>query len=348
MLTPRLFKSLFLLILLLTSGCVATAKHSKHPVAIHPCDVPKELCKASIPEYIIEPPDILTIDLLRLLPRQPYALQPLDTLSVQIVDKLGEPLFSGSLAIDPSGELPLGPVFGAIPATGKTIEQLRQNVRELAAATYAEPRVAIDIVQLAVLQQVAGEHLVSPDGRVNLGVYGRIKIAGTTIPEATAAIESQLSVYLDNPRVAVEVYGFNSKFYYVISEGAGLGDVVTRFPYTGNETVLDAISNVEGFSAVSSSQMWIARPGKNEQGRDQILPIDWKAISMRGDVQTNYQLMPGDRLFVAEDGLVAYDNHLAKKLAPLERIAGVTLLITQALQRIVFFDQPLIGGGAGL
>ncbi len=170
-----------------------------------------------------------------------------------------------------------------------------------------------------------------------------------TVAQATAAIEEHLSMHLESPRVAVSVFAYNSKYYYVISEGAGLGDQVNKFPYTGNETVIDAISNVEGLSAVSSTRMWVARPSTG--GQDQMLPVDWQAVTKRGDVRTNYQLLPGDRLFVAEDRLVAYDNQLAKKLAPVERIAGVTLLVTQTLQRLIFFEDTAVafgGGGGGL
>lgn len=313
-------------------------------MVMQPADVPRELCKATIPEYIIEPPDVLTIDAIRLLPRQPYQLQPLDTLAVEINDNAGNPLYQATVAIDPAGRLPLGALFGSIPAAGKTADELAKIVTEHVGQTYANPLVAVDIVQLELLQQIAGEHLVGPDGTVNLGIYGQVRVAGMSIPQATEAIQHHLAQHLDDPRVAVDVFGFNSKFYYVISEGAGLGDQVNRFPYMGNETVLDAISNVQGMSAVSSKHMWIARPGRNENGGDQVLPVDWQAVSMRGDVTTNYQLMPGDRLFIAEDPLVAYDNQLAKKIAPVERIAGVMLLVTQAVQRLVYFDRT---GGIG-
>jgi len=340
---------ILLLMTLLCSGCASLSKRQE-PVRLisQPIGVPSELCKASIPDYIIEPPDILTIEAIRLLPRQPYKLQALDSVMVQIVDSSGEILYEATSSIDPSGWLPLGPVFGSLEARGRTIEDVREAIRSEVSKVYAEPQISADIVQLALLQQIAGEHLVGPDGRVNLGVYGQVRVAGMTLQEATQAVEQHLSVILDSPQIAIDVFGYNSKFYYVISEGAGLGDQVNRFPFTGNETVLDAISNVEGFSAISSKHMWIARPGRNEQGGEQILPVDWIAVSKRGDVKTNYQLMPGDRLFVAEDSLVAYDNQLAKKLAPMERLSGVVLLITTAAQRLVFFDEiGALGGGIG-
>lgn len=328
------------------NGRIAAAHHDRPPIQL-PEDIPRELCKATIPEYVIEPPDILTIEALRLLPIQPYLLQPLDTLAVQITQTGGEPIFSATAAIDPSGRLPLGPIFGSIEAKGKTIEELREAIEDKVAETYAASLVSLDIVQIEQLQQIAGEHLVGPDGTVNLGVYGKVRIAGMTIEEATATVERHLADHLDDPKIAIDVFGFNSKFYYVIFEGGGLGDRVIRFPFTGNETVLDALSNVEGLSSVSSKQMWVARPGRNEFGGEQIMPVDWRSVAMRGDVRTNYQLLPGDRLFVAEDGLIAYDNRMAKALAPVERLAGLTVLITNAVQRLVFFDAFGRQGGFG-
>jgi polysaccharide export outer membrane protein len=94
--------------------------------------------------------------------------------------------------------------------------------------------------------------------------------------------------------------------------------------------------------------MWVARPGCNESGGDQILPVDWLAVTQRGDISTNYQIMPGDRLYVAEDKLVAFDTALGKMFSPVERLFGVTLLGTQTVQRIKFFNQPNSGFGGGL
>lgn len=328
-------------------GCTSLQRRKSEPVVIPTAGVPTELCKATIPDYIIEPPDVLTIEAIRILPRQPYRLQPLDSLAVQIVESIGEPLLSATSNVDPSGQLPLGPMFGSIQVGGRTIEEVRELIKQRVSQIYEDPQVSANVLEIAAFQQIAGEHLVASDGKVNLGMYGQVRVAGMSVEQATQAIEQHLSTHLESPRVAVSVFGYNSKYYYVIAEGAGLGDQVNKFPFTGNETVIDAISNVEGLSAVSSTRMWVARPAVNCGGQDQILPVDWQAVSKRGDVRSNYQLLPGDRLFVAEDNLVAYDNHLAKKLAPVERIAGVSLLITQTLQRMIFFEDSAIGFGGG-
>jgi hypothetical protein len=53
--------------------------------------------------------------------------------------------------------------------------------------------------------------------------------------------------------------------------------------------------------------------------------------------------MPGDRVFVAEDKLVAFDTNLAKLLAPIERAMGFTLLGTGTVTRLS--GKVLRGGG---
>ncbi len=40
----------------------------------------------------------------------------------------------------------------------------------------------------------------------------------------------------------------------------------------------------------------------------------------------NYQIFPGDRVFIAEDPLVTRSNLIAKKTAPIERIMGIVSL----------------------
>ena len=58
--------------------------------------------------------------------------------------------------------------------------------------------------------------------------------------------------------------------------------------------------------------------------------------------------MPGDRVFIAEDNLVAFDNYLAKLIAPMERVFGVTLLGTQTAKGVKFYNKFLQSGqGAG-
>ena len=45
-----------------------------------------------------------------------------------------------------------------------------------------------------------------------------------------------------------------------------------------------------------TSKPWVARQAPANFGRDQILPVDWNAIAHGGVTDTNYQILPGDRV----------------------------------------------------
>jgi protein involved in polysaccharide export with SLBB domain len=160
-----------------------------------------------------------------------------------------------------------------------------------------------------------------------------------TVDEARARIEAHLSQFLQQPEISVDVVGYNSKVYYVITEGAGFGDAVTRVPITGNETVLDAIAHINGLAQVSSKKIWIARPCPYQHGTEQILTVDWVGVTKGAATATNYQVMPGDRIFVAQDRFIAFDTALGKFLSPAERFFGFTLLGTSAIQGINRFPK---------
>lgn len=56
--------------------------------------------------------------------------------------------------------------------------------------------------------------------------------------------------------------------------------------------------------------------------------MDYEAIAHGGSTATNYQLMPGDRLFIAGDNLIAFNTFLTKLTAPVERLLGIGSLGT--------------------
>ena len=100
-----------------------------------------------------------------------------------------------------------------------------------------------------------------------------------------------------------------------------------RVPSTGNETVLDAISQINGLPAVASKErIWVARPAPAGKCLYQNLPVDWKGITRSGDTTTNYQVMPGDRIYVMAQPLITADTMIGRAISPLERIFGFALL----------------------
>jgi protein involved in polysaccharide export with SLBB domain len=131
------------------------------------------------------------------------------------------------------------------------------------------------------------------------------------------------------------VSGYNSKVYYVITDGGGYGEQVIRLPITGNETVLDAVSQINGLSAVSSRHhIWVARPVPADLHSELVLPVDWIGITQHGNTATNYQLIPGDRVYVRAQSLITLDTQIARIISPVERIFGITLLGASTYQTV--------------
>jgi hypothetical protein len=98
---------------------------------------------------------------------------------------------------------------------------------------------------------------------------------------------------------------------------------------------------------VSSKNIWVARPAPTECGNDQILPVDWCGITRKGEVKTNYQIMPGDRVYILSQPLTKFDTYLARVLAPVNRVLGTSLLATSVANQARNLSRPL-GSGAGV
>jgi polysaccharide export outer membrane protein len=135
--------------------------------------------------------------------------------------------------------------------------------------------------------------------------------------------------------VIVDVLAYNSKRYYVITDGGGYGEQVFPFPITGSEKVLDAIANINGLPAVASRRnIWVARRCPHPNQPWQILPVDWVGITQHGLTETNYQIMPGDRVYVKAQRLVTIDTALARIFSPIERVFGITLLGASTVNQV--------------
>ncbi len=302
---------------------------------------PAELAKMSLPTYRIEPPDVLLINAISIAPPDPYFIQSLDVLQIVVAGALAEQPIAGTYQVEPSGMVNLGPSYGPVTLEGLTIEEASDAIRRHLANILQAAEVSVTLLQPSGQQQIAGEHLVGPDGTVNLGIYGAVYVAGMTVEQARHAIEQHLSNDFKDPKVSVDVFAYNSKVYYIITEGAGFGDQIVRAPVTGNETVLDAIANIGGVSRLSSTNIWISRPTPNCNGCEQILPVDWDAITRGGNACTNYQILPGDRVFLAEDRLTALDSLFNKILNPVERLFGFSLLGGQTIQTLQRFPRGI-------
>ena len=322
--------------MLVQLGCSGFKQEQQEVVVPYPTNAPRESFRTTMPMYDIAPPDILVIDVLNAIPKAPYRLREMDVLNVQSPgDGMFQEQINKQVMVESGGFVNLGAPYGQIRIAGGTIQEAEQVIRN---ETGLES-LSVTLSLFTGRQQISGEHIVGPDGTITLGSYGSVYVTGMTVEQARNTITAHLEKELESPEVSVSVYAYNSKYFYVIIQGTAPGDRSIRMPITGNETILDAVSQIEGFSPISSKRIWIARPGR-EGGVPQILPVDWDAVCQRADPRTNYQLMPNDRLFVAEDKWYAATADIDKRISPVERVFGFMTLGTSLGRNITFFGRP--------
>ena len=134
-----------------------------------------------------------------------------------------------------------------------------------------------------------------PDGTITLGPYGRPIVAGKSLDEIEAMIRALVTIQTKEPaRIAVRLVSRQSKVFYVLGEVNAPG----AFPLSGRETVLDGILMAGGLNdRASRRDIILSRPTRPDDCRI-VLPVCYREIVQIGDTTTNYQLAPGDRIFV--------------------------------------------------
>ncbi len=217
-----------------------------------------------------------------------------------------------------------------LPDRGSGLESVRSKAQPplIGLSDYVvEPP---DVLKVEVLEAlpgrpIHGEHQVGPDGKMSLGYYGEIQVAGLTLAEVKEKVIVRMQRYIrddalglepldfdgepvidpvtrkpkridpkDSDRVLVEVSKSRSKFYYL--EGAFL--IPGRTPITGKERVLDAIGIAGGLAPDADAEKAFLYRENPKGGPVQSLKIDIDQITVGDDLSTNYQILPGDRLVV--------------------------------------------------
>jgi polysaccharide export outer membrane protein len=301
--------------------------------------LPGESREATMTEYVVNPPDVLFIEIEPSMGGK--ALQIGDELLIDIKPSAKDPHVvdavvvrdDGSIQLRSSSEelkLALPPVM----VKGLKAALIQERIAGLIKDEY--PSALVSVIAPGV-KSVAGQFLVRPDGTVKIGTYGVVPVAGRPLSLAEAMVQSQVvqASGLTDAKVSVDVLAYNSMAYYVVADGGGLGDQVIKMPFTGRERVLDAVAEIGGLpNSGSKFNIWIARPTPGCAAESQIMPIDWEAVTKRGSIVTNYQLLPGDRLFIKADHLIASDVMLSKILSPFERILNFSNLAAITQQSI--------------
>lgn len=139
---------------------------------------------------------------------------------------------------------------------------------------------------------------VRPDGYISLPLIGDV-LASDSEAEALAAIISEaLESQLRNPQVTVIVSQVNSAQYTQRVRVTGAVNSPQSIPYARGMSVLDAILEAGGVNPQAS-----ANRGKLYRITEGILTeydLRLDDIFLRGRLDTNYQMQPGDVITVPE------------------------------------------------
>ncbi len=184
-----------------------------------------------------------------------------------------------------------------INRTPMGVDLPRELNETVLAAHYIQPGdvLIVEPVALDSAIRFPADQRVLADGTVDLGGYGRVIVAGLTLEAAEELIETAIENRDEeatqiNVRLLEQVHRF-----YVLGEVASPGS----YPFVGNEKVLDAILAAGGLtSQADACKIVLARPTPPPSCRV-ALPICYREITQLGDTTTNYQIQPGDRIFVA-------------------------------------------------
>tara|TARA_R110002049_G_scaffold4601_5_gene32055 strand:+ start:86556 stop:87644 length:1089 start_codon:yes stop_codon:yes gene_type:complete len=143
--------------------------------------------------------------------------------------------------------------------------------------------------------RLPADQVVLSDGTIDLGGFGRLQVAGMTLEDAEVSVERRLvDMHADPAQVNVRLMESVERFY-VLGEVQSPGS----YPLVGHETVLDGILKAGGLTdRAAPCKLLLARPTTRCSSRI-TLPICYRQITQLGDTSTNYQLQPGDRIFVA-------------------------------------------------
>jgi polysaccharide biosynthesis/export protein len=181
--------------------------------------------------------------------------------------------------------------------------QLPRELEKRSLPTYVVEPGDVLLVQPVDLDSPArlpGDQPILPDGSINLGKYGSLQVAGKSTAEIQGLVQTAVDGQTKNAGyIVVRLVTRVSKVFYVLGEVNAPGS----FPLTGRETVLDALMAAGGITSnASPNNAILSRPTKSCDCRI-VLPICYDNIVQLGDATTNYQLAPGDRIYVPSRGI---------------------------------------------
>jgi polysaccharide biosynthesis/export protein len=154
---------------------------------------------------------------------------------------------------------------------------------------------SVQPVDAASPVRLPADQTVLSDGTIQLGEYGQVQVFGRTLPEVEGIVHALVTAKTPGAgAITARLVSRAGRVFYVLGEVNAPG----AFPLHGRETVLDAILAAGGLTQrAAHNNIVLSRPSHPEECRT-VLPVCYDQIVQLGDTTTNYQIAPGDRVFV--------------------------------------------------
>ena len=139
-------------------------------------------------------------------------------------------------------------------------------------------------------------YTVRPDGKLNFPLVGEIDVNGLTVFEFTNLLTKELSEYIINPKITVNVAKLGTTRVFVMGEVKNQG----MYELSKSHRVLDALGAAGGFTQKAAKKdIYLVRNGVREEDRVQKLNI--LNYMKKGDMSQNLVLQEGDCLFLTSN-----------------------------------------------
>ena len=176
-----------------------------------------------------------------------------------------------------------------------------------------------DVLEITIRPEPAIERLVTirPDGYISLDLIGDILVEGKTVNEIRREVVSRITDFIVAPDVAVTLSQSNSRRIYVLGQVRAPG----VFPLIGRITAVEALAQARDATILASlNKSRLVRLG--EDGLE-VYAIRYDDIVKRGDPTTNYELQPGDLIYVPPGIMARIGFGIQAIFYPVQAIFGL-------------------------
>ncbi len=184
----------------------------------------------------------------------------------------------------------------------------------------AEYRIAPPDVLVVTVRpdpQIERELTVRPDGRVSFDLIGDLEARGRTIEEVRGDIATRLKEFIVQPDVTVLLKTSNSRTFFILGEVNRPG----AYPIVGDVSAVHALGSAGGPTRMASlDNARLVRPSPEGE---LTYPIHFAAITEHGYGGTNYQLQPGDVVYVPPNVSARIGYALQLIFFPIQQILGL-------------------------